>query len=685
MAQKKKRKGGPSPRVQPRTTPGGLKGSGERRPGRGMARRSTQGAPWAAIALSLAIGSTIVFLPDGQSRWVLPKLTVLAAAVAIGALAARRGRLPRWFIGVVLAGGVILAIAILASAAPWAQAWGRWPRYEGLIALPVYAATVWLGARVLGPHDRAFGLEVMRRASAVVAILLGGIAAVEAAGIHPIPSDISRPGSLTGTATDQGILGAILVAILVVPVVRRIRRRARDGEALLLAAGLVAALTAVVSSASRAGLVSLAAALIVAIGAEAIAVSRRATPGSASGSRFVVGTGAILAVGVSIAALRLPLTRARLVGGGGAVSPGLSDRPLIWREALTLAGQRPMLGWGPSGFEDAVAGVHGTDWYATMGRGVVLDSPHSGYLQVLLAGGVVLSLVSLGGLVWLGRTLLIRWNAATASIEPIRRADADLQAVAAAAAAALCAGLITSFTSVTIVAIPALLVGAAIAGPGGRAGTESRRSRRARRGLAAVLGAWAIFLAVATSAEVSLAQAETAAAHGDIAQTDRLLDQAEARRPWDVDVGIIGSEILAAAADHGMPGAADAAVTRAEAALGRAPESAQAALALAVAQTAQGAAGDATALSEAEKTLTALVERFPGDPVVAHRLAGVLILEGRLTDAERELVRATTIDPTDRDILLTLEYVYEVLGDDVGLADARDRLAALPAEEASAF
>jgi tetratricopeptide (TPR) repeat protein len=253
--------------------------------------------------------------------------------------------------------------------------------------------------------------------------------------------------------------------------------------------------------------------------------------------------------------------------------------------------------------------------------------------------------------------------------------------MAAASLVALCVGLTTSFTSLTIVALPAFLVGAAMADRRERRGTESRRERRGRRGLAAALAFWTLFLAVATSAEIPLAEAERAATAGDVDAAVALLDQAEGRRPWDVDVSIIGAEMLAAAADRGIPGAAEAAITRAEAVLERAPDSVEAAMALAVAQMALGAAGDGQALTAAHATLATLAERLPDDPAVLHRFGGVLIYEGRLTEAEGYLAHAASVDPDNRDILLTLEYVYEQLGDQAALDEVRARLEALSVVE----
>ena len=104
-------------------------------------------------------------------------------------------------------------------------------------------------------------------------------------------------------------------------------------------------------------------------------------------------------------------------------------------------------------------------------------------------------------------------------------------------------------------------------------------------------------------------------------------------------------------------------------------------MALGIAQTSLGAAGDPAALAAAHATLADLAARLPHDPVVAHRFAGVLIYEGRLQDAEEQLVRATSLDPDNRDILLTLEYVYEAFGgDDEALASVRARLSDLPGE-----
>ncbi|TFD47320.1 hypothetical protein E3T55_15355, partial [Cryobacterium frigoriphilum] len=105
----------------------------------------------ATVAIWLLVLASIVLLPDAFVRWFLPKDLVAAAAVAVASVAVARGRLPRAFVLASLGAGVLVLVAVLLSAAPGAQLWGRWPRYEGLITLPVYFGAVWAGARLLGP------------------------------------------------------------------------------------------------------------------------------------------------------------------------------------------------------------------------------------------------------------------------------------------------------------------------------------------------------------------------------------------------------------------------------------------------------------------------------------------------------------------------------------------------------
>lgn len=609
---------------------------------------------------------------------MLPKLVILAAAVTLGAVARPGGALPRWLLMVLGAAATMLVISVVAAGAPWAQVWGRWPRYEGLVALPVYVGAIWLGARLLGPRHRASTFGPLLRASSVVGILLGLVSIAEAAGLRPIPSDAARPGSLTGSATDQGILGATIASVLVITVLRLWGRRAREGWAIVTYGGFTLAVASVVVSASRAGLVALVAGVVTAL---AIQWRRGGARDAATGPtrRFLLAGGGGILVAFAAATLLVPFTRARIFGSAEFAAPGLSDRPLIWRQAWRLVADRPVLGWGPSGFVDSVPGRLDSEWYATVGRGVVLDSPHSGYLQLILAGGVPLALIVVVGLAIAGRSLARTLARPASEPETGASVDRDLVTAASAALAVILVGLVTSFTSVSIIAIPALLVGGALAVPAGAGGTEPRKSRRARRSVAATLALWTLGLAVATSAELALSSAEQAAARGDVPAALDALDVARSLRPWDADVTLIGAEMLAAAANRGVTSAAAPGAEWSRDALGSVPDSVEAEMALAVSLTASSGEGRVQDLADAEAVLRDLANRLPFDAIPRHRLGGVLLLEGKPAEAVAVLEEAATLDPTNGDILATLAFAYRAAGDDDAARSAQVRADALGA------
>ena len=81
----------------------------------------------ATVATWLLVLASIVLLPDAFVRWFLPKDLLAAAAVTVASVAVARGRLPRAFVLASLGAGLLALVAVLLSAAPGAQLWGRWP------------------------------------------------------------------------------------------------------------------------------------------------------------------------------------------------------------------------------------------------------------------------------------------------------------------------------------------------------------------------------------------------------------------------------------------------------------------------------------------------------------------------------------------------------------------------------
>ena len=189
------------------------------------------------VALALFALSGAVFLPDAFDRFDFPKLAVSAAAIALALSVAPRGRLPRAVIAAVAAGVLLLAIGALSSDAALTRLIGRPPRYEGVIGLSIYIGAAVSGARLLGPSrtpgETVWFLDWLAVATVAVAV----IAVLETAGSYPLQSNVARPGSLLGNASDQGAWAALVLGpLLAVALTRRrplqiagaMRRRSRS-------------------------------------------------------------------------------------------------------------------------------------------------------------------------------------------------------------------------------------------------------------------------------------------------------------------------------------------------------------------------------------------------------------------------------------------------------------------------
>jgi len=598
---------------------------------------------WAII---LAAASIVVFLPDAMNRWVFPKEFILAIGVVLASLAVPAGRLPRWMLALVGLSCLVLLGAALAGATPLSQLWGRWPRYEGLVTLPVYAAALWAGSRLLGPAATPLARRVFLRTIAIASSGVGVVAIFEAVGLRPIPSDLARPGSLLGNASDQGIVGLMFVALLAIPALGR-TPLVVPRDALLLRIGLGSALVSVVLSASRSAIAVLVV-LILAVGTYWVLSRRRGERLRAA----LVGAGALAAVLAGIFAF--PLTRARVTGSASLVETDFGDRFTIWSEAAALAANHLGFGVGASGYLDAIAPLHSENWFAQVGANTTIDSPHNILLQAILAGGIPLLLL---GLAIAAAVLVIgfrRWRAAV--ITGGAEGEADLLAGSLLAIAAFGMTLMTHFTAPGTTILAAILVGIVVSTPPTSPPLASRPLTIVtglRRGRLAALVALVVFLGLCSSAELPLQRGIELAAAADVAGADAAFSTAQALRPWDGDVASIAAQSFAAAAESGVEGGPFMAVQWATRALDTVPNSVLAAKALAVGAQYSGDFDTAIAV------LAPLADRVPTDPQVAHRLGGMLALTGDLDGARVELERAARLDPDNTDVQLTLEYVLE--------------------------
>ncbi len=602
------------------------------------------------VAVWLAVLALAVFLPGAFNRWFLPKELLMVAAILLASLAAARGRLPRmiWLgIGV---GVAILLGAALVSTDPVAAIMGRWPRYEGLVALPVYLGAAWLGARLLGPDASASRLTTFHRALAVVSLLIGGVSLLESVGLRPLDTDLSRPGALLGNATDQGLVGAALAVLLMPPLMSAVaalraapRGRRSLAHPVLVGAAVLAGILTVAVSASRAGLLALLVGIVVVVILHAL---RRAAASGARAGLSTLGWGALLAAAALAVVLLLPDMRARLLGLTGLAAQTVDDRMLIWQTSLGMVADKPLLGWGPSGYLDAVAVRHGSDWFATVDAGTTLDSPHNWLLQAASAGGIPLlvTAVALAGVI---AVLGIRRLRAMPDHVDSAQRDAlrsDMLQGALAALSALGVGLLTHFTAASTGMLIGLLIGVVTAAA---PAAEPRRWRTAR---SVALAVWLGWFALTTFAELPLAAGTLARS---APEADRQFHVAAALRPWDADLVSIAAQTLTARADSGDPIAVPLALDWAERAAEAAPHSLTARYTHAVALR---AAGDADAAAD---LLTELQQRQPHDPRFAMQLGITLILQGKHAAGLEWIEKAHAATPDDETIARMLDWARQ--------------------------
>lgn len=577
----------------------------------------------------------IAVLPGLNDRWGWPTLLCVAAAALLAVWAPRRGRLPIWFAAAIAAIALVLCAAALGGAAPLSQLFGRAPRYEGLVTLPVLAAAGWLGARLLGPAAPTSAYRQTTTAVSVASILLGFVAVLESFGLRPLESDLARPGSLTGNATDQGILGAILAAVLGSILLGTWRRTGTVPRWPLV--GLIAGIVSVATSASRAALLALAIVVVVLI-ARLILSSRR------RGRDALIALG-IVAV-VTATALAVPLTRDRLLGVGGFAQQTIADRFYMWDDAWGLLLSRPWLGVGPSGFADAITTRFGDEWFTRAQVGAVLDSPHNVLMQAGLAGG----LIGLAAATAIGvAVVVVSVRNARAASGPRR----DLLIAALVAVPAAATALLTHLTSPTTLTPLAMLVGLLVAAPA--AASRTVGVRRATATVAGVL--WVVFLLACTVADAALLDARRAVMSGDLDRALASFDAAQSLRPWDADVALLGTQALGAAVENGLAGAADPAEEWAVRTLERLPMSAQAQYAAGV------VALDRSEYATARARLGEAARLSPADPRIHHTLGVAALLDGDPVRARTSLERALELAPESDATWTALRDACGRLGD----------------------
>jgi O-antigen ligase/Flp pilus assembly protein TadD len=542
----------------------------------------------------------------------LPKAAVGAIGVTVALCCAPRGRMARpvrWLLAV---GAAVLLLAALLSAAPYAALTGRDPRFEGVLVLATYALAAVAGARLLGPGRSTGHGRWLAECVAVAALAVGLLAALEASGLRPLASNVSRPGSLLGNASAEGAFGVLALGVLLPWLVR--------GPWLPRAGAAAAALTVVLSGA-RGDLVALAVLVI----AYAVLTAGRV--------RWLAAAGLVVLAAASFA---VPATRGRITGANSFARATTTGRLLLIEESARLVARHPVLGAGPSGFLDAIPREHTRRWERTVGPADPPDSPHNVVLQAAAAGGVPLALLLLALVAYAAPRALRQIRGSRDSPDP-------LPLGCALALAGYGVALLAHFTEPGETILAATLFGGLCAAPSPPAAPASTEPRRSVLGRAAAVGAGvvALVLALGAVAELPLRRAYSAAQRSDVASADHLFATAHALRPWDADLSAAAGHAFAVLANDQVPDADAAAGRWLRRALAKLPASPQVLADLAaVAELHRD-------LSTARRDLAAAARRDPLNPELVLRRGVVEAEAGGSAAAERLFHDAADLAPDD--------------------------------------
>ena len=352
---------------------------------------------WAQTSVVLACCLVVpcVFTTRLDAVFVVPKLAVLWAALAIGLVLVALGVL---FTGTLPHGAgriplvdVPVAAFLVLNVAAWALSTDRWQsfygerlQYQGLLTLLLYAGYFYL-ARLTIVDDAAFRL--LTWAIALGATLVAGYALVQKAGLDPIWEGFLPGGRVFSSIGQANALAAYLV--LAIPVTLALLVGSRTLVRVLVLLASAAMVAALVFTQSRGGYLGFLA-VLVALAVGGGVVLQLPWGRLRYGVGVAAAAAAIIVVGVFASG-----NRERFTSADSSIRFHLD----AWRVAAEVAEDNPLLGTGPETFPDVFPRY--SHLVLPADRAAALDafrveSPHNVYLGIAVGSGIPALAVYLG-------------------------------------------------------------------------------------------------------------------------------------------------------------------------------------------------------------------------------------------------------------------------------------------------
>ena len=350
-----------------------------------------------AVIVLTALFLPLGFNPWGYSAFELPKVLLLrlAATLALGIALSRQPDWPArigpqlrrspWLRPVLAYSGALL-LATLLSTNRSGSFWGIYERQQGLLTQLTYIALFLAAVFTLqgAAGQRKLWLALVWGSLPVVVYTL-----LQAAGHDPFRWQIDEAGSLLSTLGRTNFLGSYLVLVMPLTLaawLSYLRSRSWRGQVFGLL--LLAQAACLVLTKARAAWIGLAVAAGVAILVLALLSRRR---------RLILGlicAGGALA-GLALLALfylanqsALPGPLSRLHSMLDLSSGSAAARLAIWRAALALWAERPLLGYGLDSFAAQFPRVFPAELVYYQGRYVVVDRADNLWLDLAVNAGL---------------------------------------------------------------------------------------------------------------------------------------------------------------------------------------------------------------------------------------------------------------------------------------------------------
>lgn len=606
--------------------------------------RTVEPAPTAHLRLKLSnLGirifavAPLAFLPGIYDRWGWPVIFLHLLGACLVVLSAPKLNLPGWLAPGMIGLVGVWTILALTGPNPILHLFGRSPRFEGILTWIALAATLWAGATLFAGHRARQAMTTYATTASWAMLPFGAISLLESLGYQPIPTDVARPGSLAGNATDQGLLAITYLAAITAAIA--LNWEHQHTRQPLLFIGISGALISLLTSASR-GAYLAAAVLAAAIMIVAMKIAGK--------QRRVLTISAVLIAAIVAVTLFLPDTQARFFAGDPLAGRTFDERFIMVNMSLHLLGNHMWLGIRPNSFADAIPAYFPRDWYVHTDSTTALDSPHNWIIHILLDGGIISALAVVACATWVARYLLRSYLVAGFDQRMVTL-------LLGGGIMAVCMGLLTTVNSPKVLLGASFILGALIGiqvafNPSQNSAQDHQDERLAnqmpRAALAIVCGLTAVLVLGAIVGDAYILRALAAAQQGNIDSANTSFVSASRVRPWDRELSLRAAEALGGALEsHGRNSAqgreyeSEIALNWAQEAVKNLPDSYRSHQALGMIYLNQ------ENLDKAVESLERAVTLNPVNPQLRHSLGLALAFSGRNKEARKHLEFALDIVP----------------------------------------